>query len=129
MSISTGTFNTLYRQFTVCSLIDVPSSLPDIYIIIINSMPRVWSCKFQLHCSKRLSCQTFKAIRLEIYWEKSFQIVVLFSRIIVLDNAVVAQKIAKVIFYISQSGITPKTQVYQSHCDHGLYPFKHVQTL
>ncbi len=73
--------------------------------------------------------QTFKAIYVEIYWEKSFQIVVLFSRIIVLDNAVVAEKNTKTIFYITQRGISPKTQVYQRHCDHALYPFKHVQTL
>ena len=26
-------------------------------------------------------------------------------------------------------GITPKTQVHQSHCDHDLYLCKHVQTL
>ncbi len=30
------------------------------------------------------------------------------------------------IFYITQRGITPKTQVYQSHCDRDLYLFKHV---
>ncbi len=33
----------------------------------------------KLHCSKYLREQIFKAIYLEIYWEKSFQIVVLFS--------------------------------------------------
>ncbi len=65
-----------------------------------------------------------------MYWEKSFQIVVLFSWIILLDNAVVAEKISKTLFfYITQRGITPKTQVYQSNCDHDLYPFKHIQTL
>ncbi len=86
-----------------------------------------------LHCSKYLRDQVFKAIMiyLKIYWEKSFQIVVMFSWIILLDNAVVAEKLlAKLYFlHITQRGITPKTQVYQSHCKHSLYPFKHVQTL
>ena len=41
---------------------------------------------------KILKEQIFKAIYLEIYWEKSFQNVVLFSWIILLDNAVVAEK-------------------------------------
>ncbi len=36
---------------------------------------------------------------LEIYWEKSFQIVALFSRITVLDNAVGAEKNSKKIFF------------------------------
>ncbi len=39
------------------------------------------------------------------------------------------KKIVKVyIFYITQS-VSPPKQVYQSHCDHDLYTFKHVQTL
>ncbi len=41
----------------------------------------------------------FKAIYLEIYWENSFQVVVLFSWTIVLDNVVVAQKISKTLFF------------------------------
>ncbi len=45
-----------------------------------------------IHCSKHLRDQTFKAIYLEMYWEKSFQIAVLLSRIIVRDNTVVAKK-------------------------------------
>ncbi len=45
-----------------------------------------------IHCSKHLRDRTFKAIYLEFLGEKSFQIVVLFSRITVLDNAVVAGK-------------------------------------
>ena len=44
--------------------------------------------------------QTFKSIYLEIYWGKSFQIVFLFSRIIVHDNEVVAEKkLAKLYFF------------------------------
>ncbi len=35
----------------------------------------------------------------EIYWEKSFQVVVLFSRIIVVDKAVVAEKNSKNLFF------------------------------
>ncbi len=39
------------------------------------------------------------------------------------------KKIAKLYFYITQTGITPKTQVYQSHCDHNTFilsnTFKH----
>ncbi len=54
-----------------------------------------------MHCSKNLRDQTFKAIYLEIYWEKSLQIVVRFSRNIVLDNAVVAEKNSKIYFYIT----------------------------
>ncbi len=53
-----------------------------------------------IHCSKHLRDQTFRAIYLEIYWGKSFQIVVLFSRIIVLDNPVVTEKkLAKCFFF------------------------------
>ncbi len=82
-----------------------------------------------IHCSKHLREQTFKAIYLEIYWEKSFQIVVLFSRFIVLDNAVVAEKNSKTLFFTQPRGEShPKTQVYPIHCDHDLYPFKQVQT-
>ena len=65
-----------------------------------------------IHCSKHLRDQTFKAIHLEIYWEKSFQIVVLvvlFSRIIVLDNAVVAEKkLAKLYFLHNPEGNHPQ---------------------
>ncbi len=32
-------------------------------------------------------------------------------------------------FYITQRGFTPKTQVYQSHCDHDFYAFKHLNTV
>ncbi len=53
----------------------------------------------KLHCSKYLREQIFKAIYLEIYWEKSFQIVVLFSWIILLDNAIVAEKNSKSVFF------------------------------
>ncbi len=54
--------------------------------------------------------QIFKAIYLEIYWEKSFQIVVLFSWIILLDNAVVAEKkIAKLYILLhNPDGNPPK---------------------
>ncbi len=47
-----------------------------------QSRRKKWDCFLLIHCSKHLRDQTFKAIYLEIYWEKSFQIVVLFSRII-----------------------------------------------
>ena len=64
---------------------------------------------FDIHCSKHLRDQTFKALYLKIYWEKSFQIVALFSGIIVLNNAVVAEKNEQTfIFYITQRGITPQ---------------------
>ncbi len=48
---------------------------------------------------------------------------------ILLDNAVVAEIFLAKLFYITQRGITPKTRVYQSHCDHDLYPFKHYNTV
>ncbi len=84
-----------------------------------------------IHCSKYWRGQIFKAMYSEIYWGKSFHIVVLFSWIILLHNTVVVEKkISKTLFfYITQRGIIPKTQVYRSHCHHDLYPFKHVQTL
>ncbi len=89
-----------------------------------------WVACIYIHCSKYLRDQIFKAIYLEIYWEKSFQIVVLFSWIILLDNAVVGEKkLANFIFDITQRGITPKTQVYQSHRDVMTFTPSHVQTL
>ncbi len=33
------------------------------------------------------------------------------------------------IFYITQMRITPKTQVYQSNCDHNIYSFKQDKTV
>ena len=62
-----------------------------------------------LHYSKYLREQIFKAKYLEIYWEKSFQILVLFSWIILLDNAVVAEKkISKTVFLHNPERITPQ---------------------
>ncbi len=53
-----------------------------------------------IHCSKHLRDQDFQShIYLEIHWEKSLQIVVPFSRIIVLDNAVVAEKNGKTFIF------------------------------
>ena len=52
-----------------------------------------------IHCSKYLRDQIFKAIYLEKYWGKSFQIVVLFSLIILLDNTLVAEKNSKTLFF------------------------------
>ncbi len=66
-----------------------------------------------IYCLKHLKDQTFKAIILylviDIYWGKPFQIVVLFSRIIVPDNAVVAeQKLAKLYFLHNLEGNHPQ---------------------
>ena len=66
----------------------------------------------QLHCSRHLRDQSFKEIYLEIYWKKSFQIVVLFSRIIVLGNAVVTEKkISKILFFTSPPHYPKNTSV------------------
>ena len=62
-------------------------------------------------------------------WEKFFQIVVMFSWIILLAKAAVVKKEQNFIFYISQRGITLKTQVYRGNCDHDLYSFKQDNTV
>ncbi len=64
-----------------------------------------------IHWSKYVRDQIFKAIYWEIYWEKSFQIVVLFTCnwIIALDNAVVAkEKLAKLYFLHNPEGNRPQ---------------------
>ncbi len=59
---------------------------------------------YVIHSSKYLGEQIFKAIHLEIYWEQSFQIVALFSWIILLDNAVVAGKKLANFFFTNPRG-------------------------
>ncbi len=83
----------LWRFFSACSFIqsihcmDYSNLMLPLWYAFIFKLTVRW-----VHCSKYLRDQIFKAIYLEIHWGKSFQIVVLFSWIILLDNAVVAEK-------------------------------------
>ncbi len=80
-----------------------PTFYPSWWYIILGI-----SLKFEYICQqkdyillKTFKDQTFKAIYLEIYWEKSFRIVVLFCRIILLDDAVVAEKNSKKLYFFT----------------------------
>ncbi len=55
--------------------------------------------------------QIFKAIYLAIYWEKSFQMLVLFSWIILLDNAVVAELVKLYFLHNPEGNNPPSTSV------------------
>ncbi len=79
----------------------------------------------QIHCSKYLREQIFKAIYLEIYWEKPFQIVVLFSWISLLDNAVVAEKkLAKLYFLHNPEGSHPQNTSVSEQLRSWTLPFQ-----
>ena len=96
-------YNTKYRELQYVTMCSMPpcAVYPDVEYTLLKIFK---GSDFQSHIFGNILGKSF-----QILVESFCLIMQLWQKII-----------SKTIFYITQRGIAPKTQVYQSHCDHDL---------